>query len=117
MAVTDKDKAKAICTTFDFSKLDDVKTFLAATYYGGTYLDTLKTKTSMTDDEIAKLFDASDPKSFQSAYLLQLSTIKTQFTCVSEKDRCSDDELAQLQWGSSLLTSNIYTKYQSSQYL
>lgn len=69
LAVTDITRQDAICTTFDFSKLDDVKTFLAATYYGGDYLTTLQTKTTMTDDEIALFFSATDPESFQTAYL------------------------------------------------
>ena len=92
-AVADPTKANTICDSYDLSNLDDVKTFLAATYYGGSFLDTLKTDTGLTDPEIALLF-GKDPKSFQTAYLSELKTIKDLHKCVAESDRCTDEELA-----------------------
>ncbi len=94
LAVTDVDKRNTICTEFDFSNLDNVKVFLGATYYGGSYLDNLKDKTKMTDDELAILFDATDQASFQYAYLSQNQILHDFFKCTSYEKQCSDDDLA-----------------------
>lgn len=72
LAVTDPARVTAICNIFDFTKLTDVKTFLAALYYKGTALDNLKAKTNMTDAEITSLFNVNTTNSFGQAYTTQL---------------------------------------------
>lgn len=102
-----------ICAPYNFSDVEQIKTFVNATWYrndtaatyGGYYTDALMNTTGMTTDEIAILFDTNDANSFGSYIASYCGIVATKYSCASSAN-CTATEIAQLQWGASGITNN-----------
>jgi hypothetical protein len=118
IAVTDPARQTAICDKFPFTDLDKMREIVAATYVGGAYLDTFKADSGMTDDELLAFFKQDNSASFGGLVKSQVLLIATHLACNAESATgCSSVELANRQWGESLVTNNIYPAYQTSPFL
>ena len=101
---TDQTQITNICSTYDFTDVDQLKAFVNATWYGdGYYLEKLQQDTTLTSDQTTKLFDATVTGSFGAAIVLQTTAISTKYTCAAAAN-CTAAELAGLQWGSAGVT-------------
>lgn len=98
-------KTQSICDLYDFSDVNDLKLFVNATWYNGTYQTQLMQETLLTLPEVWQLYDTSVPTSLGTAITRQCEWISTSFGCSSPQN-CSSTYLASLQWGSSQVTLN-----------
>lgn len=62
-------KTNSICDLYDFSDVNDLKLFVNATWYNGTYQTQLMEETLLTLQEVWKLYDTSIPTSLGTAII------------------------------------------------
>lgn len=74
-------------------------------------------QTTMTEEEYAEFYNAANPTSFQKAYTDQLLIIKNFYGCIDLPNNCTADEIANLQWGSALITKTTTPEYAKNSYL
>lgn len=93
--------------------MEQLKTFVNATWYknntqltyGGYYTDQLMELTDLTVSEIATLFDTSITTSLGYYVKNYANQVALKYGCVNQAN-CTADEIAQKQWGQSLITLN-----------
>lgn len=61
----------------------------------------------MSDDDMVTVYDYTNSGSFGYVLNEELTAISTQYNC-SNASNCTDNTLAELQWGSSGVTLNPY---------
>lgn len=96
----------AICANYDFSDVEQIKTFVNATWYrndtaatsGGYYTDMLQNATGMTDAEVTTLYDTSVSTSFGSYVVKYCGLVSVHYAC-ADAANCTGKELADMQWG------------------
>ena len=88
-------KTQSICDLYDFSDVNDLKLFVNATWYNGTYQTQLMQETLLTQQEVWQLYDTSVPTSLGTAITRQCEWISTSFGCSSHQN-CSSTYLASL---------------------
>jgi hypothetical protein len=120
--VSDSDQRAKICSMYNFANLADVQEVLAATWYGGAYLDSFIAKTALSPTQVSQFFGQTTANTFGYDYVQQLQTIYHFHNCtapVGQVANCTGNELAQIQWASSNLTTNIPAAFEgkSVQYL
>ncbi len=118
MAVLDQATTDTICANYDFTTLKDIQFFLRATWYGGPYLESFEAATGINKAETDILFDITNPTSFGGCYNHVLTeVIYPYYKCNGTNSNCTSTELANLQWGSSYLTSHVDPTFSFPKYL
>lgn len=119
---------------YDFSNLTQFLTFFNATWYrnnsnqiaeqnhcGGYYTDILMAETGMTTDEVNTLYNISITTSLGTYVMNFARDVSIHYGCINQNN-CTADEIAQKQWGQSLITNSplnadpVYTPKQLTCY-
>ena len=101
----DTDKVTEICTDMDFYNPSSLQFFLNATWYGGPYLEAMYAYTGFTTAQWAAFTSMADFTDFQFQTVIATAGVAGQYGCANSNN-CTGAELAQLQWGSSSVTTN-----------
>ena len=111
-AVSDTSKAEEICTQYDFSTYEGSSIWTYAYYKGKESLEynVLYNSVNMTEEEIDKVFDTSDSKSYGKYASGVINDVSKGYGCSNTP--CNAQELAHMQFIDSKVTMNIIKKYE-----
>lgn len=100
--------AQQICNAVNMSDPTQIKLFINATWYGGTYQTNLQSVTGWTSAQLTDFFSNPSDKSnnFGEQMSSYLKINSATYSC-SNPANCTSQELALLQWGTSGVTNNL----------
>lgn len=111
--ITDADRLEYACANYDFTTYIGSSQWSKAYYHGknsDSYL-LIKQMANLTIDELTRIFDTSDSRSFGKYASDIITDVSKGYSC--KNTPCSAQEMGHMQFMDSTITMNINSKYQN----